>query len=96
MKPARKLYKVVVELEFDMVIVADGEEAARKVAKDVAEDEFRNYSLQDLMYVNKPIEIKTAADIPADWPESIAYGDNPGEHTTAALFFQIHPQGQPK
>jgi len=74
----KKLYRCIVSIEFDMVVVADDFREARRLVDLYAEEEYDNkgneFSVIDLR------EIRNATDVPGDWAlDAIPYCDYNGD-----------------
>jgi len=65
-----KVYRVAVELELDIMVVAQDEDEARRTAKESADEELRNWAALDLWYASPAVEVKDAQRIPAEWKDS--------------------------
>lgn len=86
MSDQRKLYCVPCEIEWEMVVIANDAEEARKIAKrHVRED------LDDIGYeanTSTAREIMNESEIPEDWDNSCAYQHGIGRGITPIQFFK--------
>jgi hypothetical protein len=70
----KSLFKVRIEAEFEMCVLAENVEEAHRVASKNIQNELDNLS-GDVFYVNPPKLIRSEADIPENWEDACPYGE---------------------
>lgn len=68
-----KLYKLRVEIEFDMCVAAEDEDDAKKIADQNLTKELNTWAMEHIASIGNPSMVKSRADIPEDWIDSNSY-----------------------
>lgn len=62
-----KMYCCTMEAEFSMIVMADSKESAERIAKENADEEFRNLPFDDQFYMTGFRPITSKEEIPREW-----------------------------
>ena len=87
------LYRVEVELVFDLLCVAESQEEARQIAKDNFQDEIRDNTTDSDYSFWTPFRITKHQEIPSEWNDGTPYGET---ELSAAEWLDQNPPEPPK